>query len=103
MSAMAGTAIGCVAGHRPPREYAMWLWWSALSSAAPFQQSGNWTCSLRLSRSASGQVGTVSERGVGLFAPQFQNVIRMPCGEDAFAEPAIMRSPGGNALTGSAV
>jgi hypothetical protein len=72
----------------------MWLAWSALSRATPFQQSGNITC--RRSIEPVGHVGTVLEGAIPASAPQFQKVILRSCGLVACAFPATTFSPCGN-------
>src|SRR6266576_6739571 len=92
MSEIAGTATGCVASHDPRTAYAMWLRWSALSRCLPSQQLGKLTCRRRLWPRVSGHVGTSVDAGTLLAAPQFQEVICMPCGDVACRSPAKLWS-----------
>src|SRR3954452_8140179 len=103
MSAIAGVAIGCDAGHAPRTAYAMWLRWSAESRCCPSQQLGKRTCSRRLSARVLGHVGTSLDEGTVLAAPQFQYVICIPCGDVACRSPAIILKPAGNTRTGASV
>src|SRR5690242_17192422 len=103
MSVMAGTATGCEAGQAPRMGYAMWLWWSELSRCFPSQQLGKFTCRRRLWLPVFGHVGTSVDGGTLLAAPQFQNVICRPCGDDAVRSPATILKPAGNARKGASV
>ncbi len=98
-----GTSTGCVDGHPFRVAYAMWLWWSGLSSCRPSQHSGKRMCSRSIEPLVSGHVGTVADRATPDATPQLQNVIRVPCGLVAAALPAIMRRLFGNGLTSASV
>src|SRR6476619_3216727 len=93
--------MGWDAGQAPRTGYATWLWWLALSRCRPSQQLGKFTCSRRLSLRVFGQVGTSVDGGTLPAAPQFQNVICTPCGDDAARLPAIILKPAGKARSGA--
>ena len=90
-----GSAIGCERGQRPLVAYARCRLWSALSRSRPFQQFGKVTrmCSDR----SGGHAGTVAERGVAPKPPHAQPTRASGCGRRAFASPAIIFNPAGNA------
>ncbi len=65
MIEIAGVGIGCEAGQRPFREYAIWLLWSVLV-ARPFEQFGKLTWSSRFVGAL--QSGSPAAESVGVAA-----------------------------------